>query len=333
MTSDRTFTGGQGTAQQLSSDPSVIYEHFTTISRQDGLTLDVLAVIPAAPKAILQLSHGMCEHKERYLPFMEYMAAQGYLCIIHDHRGHGKSLRDKKDLGYFYDKGGPYLVKDLHQISRDIRRRYPELPFFLFGHSMGSLAVRVYLKHYDAKLDGLIVCGSPSSHPLAGMALLLIRLMTAVRGGRSRSALADRLISLYDLPFFREKIRHAWICSDRAVVDGFNASPYCNFTFTLNGYQALLWLMLETYRKKGWRLRKPDLPILFMSGSEDPCMLSKRDFLKAIQLLRKIGYRHVSGRLFSGMRHEILNEPEKKKVYEEAAGFLNSCLAAYTVAL
>lgn len=306
---------------------TITHEKFTVISRQDGLPLDVLTVTPDAPRAILQLSHGMCEYKERYLPFMEYMAAQGCLCIIHDHRGHGKSLRREEDLGYFYHKGGPYLVKDLHQISGEIRRRYPKLPFFLFGHSMGSLAVRVYLKHYDSGLDGLIVCGSPSFHPLTAPAFSAIRLMAAVRGGRSRSALADRMISLLDLPFLMERVRHAWICTDRAVVDGFNADPYCNFTFTLNGYQSLLWLMKQAYDPTGWRFSKPDLPILFMSGEKDPCLISKREFLKAIQLLRRIGYRHVTGRLFKGMRHEILNEPGKQKVFEETAAFIHGAVS------
>lgn len=309
----------------ISAQTTITHENFTVISRQDGLALDVLTVTPDAPRAVLQLSHGMCEHKERYLPFMEYMAAQGYLCIIHDHRGHGKSLRSREDLGYFYDNGGPWLVRDLHQISREIRRRYPRLPFFLFGHSMGSLAVRVYLKHYDSEVDGLIVCGSPSRNPMTGPALWMIRLMAAVRGGRSHSMLADRMISLLDLPFRREKLHHAWICTDRTVVEEFNANPYCNFTFTLNGYHSLLWLMKQAYRPEGWRLQKPELPILFLSGANDPCMLSKREFLKSILFLRKTGYRHVTGRLYSGMRHEILNEPGRQKVFEEAAAFFDSC--------
>lgn len=305
---------------------TITHENFTIISRQDGLPLDVLTVTPDAPRAILQLSHGMCEYKERYLPFMEYMAKQGFLCIIHDHRGHGKSVRRKEDLGYFYENGGAYLVRDLHQISREIRRRYPKLPLFLFGHSMGSLAVRVYLKHYDAELSALIVCGSPSRNPFAGGALQLMHLMAAVRGGRSHSALADHMISLLDLPFLKERIRHAWICTDRFVVEEFNRNPYCNFTFTLNGYQALLWLLKQAYQPEGWRLCRPTLPILFLSGEKDPCMFSKREFLESIQFLRRIGYRRVTGRLFGGMRHEILNEPGKQKVFQETADFLNSLL-------
>lgn len=292
-------------------------------SRQDGLFLEVLILSPDSPRGILQIAHGMCEHKERYLPFMEYMAEQGFVCIIHDHRGHGKSVRSQKDLGYFYENGGPALVKDLYQISRYARRRWDGLPFFLFGHSMGSLAVRVYLKHYSAGLDGLIVCGSPSYTPMAKPGLLLISLLSAVKGGRSHSPLADRLFTLFDLPFHRERIAHAWICTDRKVVEQFNASEYCNFTFTLNGYQALLWLMIHAYDKKGWKVQKPSLPILFLSGDRDPCIISKKQFRKAVLFPGTVGYCNVSGHLYSGMRHEILNEPGRKNVYQDISSFLD----------
>lgn len=295
---------------------------FHLTSRQDGIPLEVLALFPDSPRGILQLSHGMCEYKERYLPFMEYLAGQGFVCVIHDHRGHGKSVRSKQDLGYFYENGGPALVKDLYQISCLIRKHWKGLPFFLFGHSMGSLAVRVYLKHYEPTLDGLIVCGSPSNTPAAKPAFLLVSLLASIRGGRSRSPLAERLLTLYDLPFYKEHIPHAWICSDRKVSEQFNASEYCNFPFTLGGYQALLWLLIRTYDKKGWKVQTPDLPILFLSGDQDPCMISGKRFRKAIRFLQSAGWQNVTGRLYPGMRHEILNEPRRRKVYRDIAVFL-----------
>ena len=89
--------------------------HFTFLSAQDGLSLDALLLTPPHPKAVLQIAHGMCEHKERYVPFMEYMSRSGFACVIHDHRGHGKSIRRPEDLGYFYENGGAALVEDLYQ--------------------------------------------------------------------------------------------------------------------------------------------------------------------------------------------------------------------------
>lgn len=308
---------------------NICRKSFSLTSFQDGLVLDVLTIMPDSPKALLQLAHGMCEHKERYIPFMEYLARLGFGCIISDHRGHGKSVKDPEDLGYFYENGGPSLVKDLHQVTRFIRREYPDLPFFLFGHSMGSLAVRVYLKHYEKELSGLIVCGSPSNNPLAGPGMALVRLLAGIRGERCRSRLINWLFSFsLEKPFQAEGRSHSWISSDKAVVKVYTASPYCNFTFTLNGYLALLWLLKNTYDKKGWKVKNPRLPILFLSGGDDPCMISKEKFEEAVTLLKDAGYQNVSSRIYPGLRHEILNESKRQTVYEDAAEFLLSALSS-----
>jgi len=269
----------------------------------------------------------MCEHKERYLPFMEYMAARGFVCIIHDHRGHGGSVRSMDDLGYFYADGGANLVRDLHQITRYIRRQFPALPLFLFGHSMGSLAVRAYTRYYGRELDGLIVCGSPSRNPMMVIGSHLLRLSAAILGDHSHFRLADKLFMTFNRPFRAEHLKNAWISTDHTVVTRYNSDPLCNFTFTINGYQSLLWLMYQAYLTRGWRVPNPDLPIRFISGAEDPCMLSYRDFRRAVACMESVGYRNVSWKLYPGMRHEILNEPDRTDVYRDIAEFL---LAAVT---
>ena len=123
-------------------------------SEADGLDISVLAVVPDETpyKGILQLVHGMSEYKERYLPFMEYMAKKGYVCVIHDHRGHGKSVRALDDLGYMYGGGSDAILKDIEVVNREMHQQLPDLPLILFGHSMGSLAVRA-LRSDDASLQ------------------------------------------------------------------------------------------------------------------------------------------------------------------------------------
>ena len=131
--------------------------------------LDGLVVEPeegVQRTALLQLSHGMSEYKERYLPFMEFMAEHGVVCVIHDHRGHGKSVKSEQDLGFMYGAGGAGLVEDLFLVTKWAKKEYPDLPFVLMGHSMGSLVVRAYAKEHDQELDALIVCGSPSKNYL-----------------------------------------------------------------------------------------------------------------------------------------------------------------------
>ena len=305
-------------------EESMIKKDLEFISEQDGLRLDGLLIGAEEGKAILQISHGMCEHKERYLPFMEYMANQGYICVIHDHRGHGKSVRLQEDLGYFYKNGGENLVEDLHQITQAIKKQYIGLPYFLLGHSMGSLAVRCYIKKYDTDLDGLIVCGSPSENTMAGIGILIDKAIQKYRGGHGRSSVIDTVFSKgFEKAFEKEHTPHAWICSDKNVVAAYNADPLCNFTFTLNGYEALLWLVKNTYSLQGWKVEKPKLPIYFISGAEDPCMLDQKKFLEAVALMQKIGYKQVSSKLYQNMRHEILNEKNRVLVLNDIVNFIN----------
>ena len=253
------------------------------------------------------------------------MADHGYVCVIHDHRGHGGSVRQTEDLGYFYPDGGPALVSDLYQVTRWIREQYPELPLYLFGHSMGSLAGRGYLKRYPDVPDGVFVCGSPSA--AFGRELgERVRAVLAKKKGASYQSkrLADAVFSGFQKPFRDEGRDNAWICSDPAVVDAYNADPLCTFCFTLNGYEALLYLLRTAYSETEWRVTKPELPIRFLSGADDPCRGNDEKFAQAAQLLRQVGYQNVSSRLFSGMRHEILNETEKSLVYQDVLEALDA---------
>ena len=140
-------------------------------SSYDGLNISFIVVRPqGVPKAVIQLVHGMCGCKERFLPFMEYMADNGIASIASDVRGHGASIKSRDDLGYMYQGGYKALVSDLRQVSQWGHSEFPQLPYFLLGHSMGSLAVRVYIREDDSDISGLILCGSPSWNPLSVIA-------------------------------------------------------------------------------------------------------------------------------------------------------------------
>ncbi|WP_286078086.1 alpha/beta fold hydrolase, partial [Thomasclavelia cocleata] len=132
----------------------------------DNLPLDVIISTCADPKGIVQIAHGMCEYKERYLDFINNLNQNGYIVIIHDHRGHGKSVLNENDLGYFYNDGASAIVEDIYLLSKYIKNRFNDLPLYLLGHSMGSLIVRNYIQKYDYEIDGLIICGSPSYNKL-----------------------------------------------------------------------------------------------------------------------------------------------------------------------
>ena len=288
-------------------------------SNQDGLELDVSFTKPEGEiKGIVQISHGMAEHKERYYPFMEYLASCGYICIIHDHRGHGASVKKQEDLGYFYDDKAEYIVEDLHQITTYIKEKYPDKKLILFGHSMGSMVVRKYIKKYDKDIDKLIVCGSPSQNPYLGLALIVVKILKTFKGEYHRSNLIQKLaFGLYNKKIENPISENAWVCANEDTVREYDKDELNGFVFTLNGFQNLFTLMKDIYSKEKWNLNNKALPIFFIAGEDDPVIVSSKDWQKAQDFLKEVGYENVSGKLYSGMRHEILNEKEKQKVFED----------------
>lgn len=269
-------------------------------------------------RAVLQLVHGMCEHKERYTAFMEYMASHGYACVIHDHRGHGHSIKKQDDLGYFYESGAEGMVEDIKVVNDWIRNRYPDRPIILFGHSMGSMAVRAFTRLYDDRIDGLIVCGSPSYNPAAPLGKMLAKLDCKINGDKNRPTHIQKLaVEGFNSAFKKEGRANAWVCSDKDVVDAYNQNPLCNFQFTSNGFYNLFSLMQMAYSSKGWKMSDPDLPIIFMSGEDDPCLVNLKKFKNAVNRIKKVGYTNVRNVVWPAMRHEILNEKGKGKVWKE----------------
>lgn len=300
------------------------YESYL-VSDVDELELSVLAVVPQKKpyRAVVQLVHGMSEHKERYLPFMEYLAEQGYVSVIHDHRGHGKSIRGKADLGYMYGGGAEAVVRDIGLVNRKIRAELSGLPLILMGHSMGSLAVRAFAAEHDSCMDMLIVCGSPSYNGAMPLGKAIASVEKAVLGERHRSCLIESISFGPNVWKFRkDKTCTAWICSDPAVAREYETSRLCGFTFTDDAYLALFDLMKRAYDTKHFCCTNPDMPVLFVSGAEDPCLIDVHHFAKAVQAMRSAGYFDVKGKLYPGMRHEILNEKDKYKVYKDIVTYM-----------
>ena len=294
-------------------------EQFTLNSERDGLGLSVMTIEPEGEvRALVQLAHGMAEHTERYLPFMEFLAAHGYACIINDHRGHGGSVKSKDDLGYFYADGASALVDDLHQLTLWFKKRHPGRKLILFGHSMGSLAVRAYRRKYDQDIDALVVCGSPGQNPATGMGLLLNRVMTAFKGDRYVSPMFINMATgSFSKAFPSADTKNAWLSTNQDNVKRYDADPLCGFPFTLNGYRALLELMRDAYDVAPGR--HADMPVHFVSGELDPCAPDRKGFDNAVQRMKDAGYSNVTAKMYPGMRHEILNhaEAERQAVYDD----------------
>lgn len=297
----------------------------TFFSEKDGLGISVLVVLPEKKpyRAVVQLVHGMSEYKERYLPFMEYLADHGYVAVIHDHRGHGKSVRGKEDLGYMYGGGADALLSDIGTVNRMMKEKFPGLPLILFGHSMGSLAVRAFASKHDDCMDMLIICGSPSKNPARVMGKILAYIEKAVFGAKHKSFLLEKLsFGSYETRFSKDEVCKSWVCADPEAAKAYEESEFCGFPFTDDGYLVLFELMKRAYDVKTWKCTSPDMPVLFVSGSDDPCLGNARKFAKAVRDMRRAGYGDVKGKLYPRMRHEILNEKDRYKVYRDLTGYM-----------
>lgn len=292
---------------------------FNLSASSDELQLSVMLTEPEGQASgIVQLVHGMCEHKERYIPFMEYLSSKGYICIIHDHRGHGASVKNPDDLGYMYEGGWRAMVEDIRVVCEWVRKEYPGLSLTLFGHSMGSMAVRSFAKRYDSMIDRLIVCGSPSDNPAKGAGKMLAGIIGFLRGERFRPQVLQNLsFGAYNKPFSHEPYHSAWVCSDREVLEAYHKDPLCQYIFTANGFKNLLGLMADCYSRKGWAMGSSSLPVHFISGSEDPCMISREAFDSSVKLMKDLGYGNTTFKIYEGMRHEILNESGKQTVWDD----------------
>lgn len=273
------------------------------------------------PKGIVQIAHGMCEHKERYIPLMEFLAGNGFAVVCNDHRGHGESVAGKDDLGYMGKGGWLAAVNDLKAVSDWAKGQWPGIPLTLFGHSMGSLLVRSYAKRYDDGIATLIVCGCPSDNPVKGAGIALARMIGTFRGWHYRPRiLQDLSFGSYNKPFASEGWSAGWVCSDRAVLEAYHSDPLCQYIFTADGFLNLLLLMKDCY-STGDKTKHPKLPVRFISGAEDPCRISDKDLEAAVGQMRRRGYQDVTLKVYPGMRHEIHNETGRQEVWDDILSF------------
>lgn len=300
-------------------------ETFLLRSDYDGIDISVLMVRPDfQPVAVLQIAHGMRGHKERFMPLMTYLSQRGIACVANDHRGHGDSVRSPDDRGYMYSGGYVALVEDMRMVTDWIHTAFPKLPVFILGHSMGSLAVRTYMKTHDDLVDGAFICGSPSDSPAAHMALPLFHFLTLFRHGRMRQEIIPGVTSRIFSRRFNDGGNDSWLCSDPDVRNDFSSDPSCSYDFTANAMYAMMNMMRETYSYDGWKVSNPDMPIYFISGEQDSCMRGEKSFHKSAHHMVKLGYHDVTSAIYPGMRHEVLNEIGKERVWDDILDHIRS---------
>jgi len=264
---------------------------------------------------IIYILHGMCEHKERYYKFMQYLSDAGYATIICDLRGHGYH-EDKYNLGYFGDKKA--LIEDTDEVINYIKEKYKDKKIILFGHSMGSLIARNYIQNNDSKIDKLILCGPPTINIGAGLGIALSKLISGIKGDHYRSKFIYNIsLGSYER---RNEMKNAWLINDKEVLEEYNKDDYCGFIFTSNGFISLFYMLKRAYKRK-YKLCNKNMPILLLAGTEDRVVGSKYKFRHLHRFFNRAGYDNVESHSYEGMRHELYNEKDKELVFKDIDNF------------
>lgn len=280
-------------------------------------------------KAVLQIAHGMEEHILRYQEFAIFLAQQGFLVCGNDHTGHGRSMEHWEDRGFFGEETDcwKYLVDDMHQVKEIVQRHYPSLPYFLLGHSMGSFLAREFTAEYPEELKGVIYMGTSGGHPLLDAGIFLCDEGVRLQGAKARAYAVNRLaFGAFNLKFLPKRTDYDWLSSDKEAVKNFVEDEQCGFVFTYAGYREL-FRMLKAVSGPLWAEKIPkDLPILLLSGKNDPVGDYGRGIEKVVAWLRDSGCTKVTAKLYEGGRHELLNEVFRNQVYRYLLKWLHEAM-------
>ena len=272
-------------------------------------------------RAVLQICHGMVEYIKRYDEFAQFLCEKGFYVVGNDHLGHGKSVQSKSEYGFFEKKyGNACVLGDIHTLRQRTVKKYPETPYFMLGHSMGSSLLRQYIQMYGNGLSGVVLMGVVTDHRRSSLLFVkqLCRLMAAVRGWHYRSRMVDELVTgSFNKKFKPSVTRADWITSDKEHLDAYVTDPLCSFMFTVNAYYSMMAGMLGMQKKENISMIPKSLPVLFVSGAEDPVGNFGKGVRKVCDIYKSAGLRDVSLKLYEGDRHEILNETNREQVYQE----------------
>lgn len=278
------------------------------------------------PIGVLQIVHGMAEYIDRYDNFAKYMTEQGFNVIGHDHLGHGHSVSDEHDYGFFAEENGDkIIIEDMHSVTQYAREKWEELPNFILGHSMGSFCLRQYLTKYSNDVFGAIIMGTgwiPSAAALLGKTIATNTCKS--KGSHTVNPLLIKLtLEPYNKPFAPARTNCDWLSRDEKQVDLYVNDKLCGFDFTAGAYKDFFTILEKIAKNRQLIGMRKSLPILITSGSVDP-VGGKKACEKLNAQYKRCGIDDVTLKLWENDRHEILNELDKSDVYDYIYNWLKS---------
>lgn len=254
-----------------------------------------------SPKGFVQIVHGMTEHGGRYAEFAAFLNAHGYLVVADDHRGHGKT--DPDTLGYCKGDMFADTVRDEGEITEYYRKKYAGLKYFVFGFSYGSFLTQSYIGKYGDRIDGAVIGGSSKKKDFE---VYLGSVVARLKGEKKPAKLIEKLSFGAYAKKFEDR---EWFSADAKNNAAYHSDPMCGFTCSNRFYRDMFRGMKKLYTKKYIAGLNKNLPVLLVSGAEDPVGNMGKGVKKLERFYKeKAGMKNVECVLFAGGRHEFLNE-------------------------
>lgn len=295
----------------------------------DGMQMFVYKWAPDSADAVkgaVQIAHGMAEHAARYERFGGALTEAGYAVYANDHRGHGRTAGSPDNRGYFADENGwAKVVEDMHLLTGLIKKDYPQKPFFLFGHSMGSFLSRHYAMLYGRELNGLILSGTGGDPGVAGRAGLFIARMDArLHGKKAKSEIMNKLsFGAFNHAFKPNRTEYDWLSRDHAEVDKYINDPWCGGVFTAGFFCDMLEGLSYINKKDNIAKIPKHLPVYLFSGSKDPVGANTRGVIQVYNTFKREGISDVVLRFYQDGRHEMLNEINREDIFRDVIAWLD----------
>lgn len=278
------------------------------------------------PRGIVQIEHGIAEHIERYDDFARFLADNGFIVVGDDHLGHGKSIDNGGEQGFFSESDGwDYVVWDIDRLHDIMHEKYPDLPYVFFGHSMGSFLVRTYIIRHPEKPDAVIISGTghqPLPMVLGGLAMAsaAVKLYGAHKIGNTLNNVA---FGAYNNGYAKPRTDFDWLSRDTENVDKYIADPLCGFVPTVSLFRDMMSGIKFVTNQANIDKMSKVTPVYFMSGDAAPVGENGKGVTRAYNAFCKAGLHDVKMRLYPGGRHEMLNEINRVDVYKDILDWIN----------
>ena len=282
------------------------------------------------PAGVLQIAHGVAEYALRYEPFACFLNAHGFLVVANDHLGHGESVAEGAPRLYFGEKGSwQHVVDDMYTLRCRTGEAYPELPYFIMGHSMGSFLTRTYLIRYPGTVDGAIIMGTGYMSAASTAASLAVINAECLRNGESRpSAVATKAsFGIYNRRFAPNRTSMDWLSLNPDNVDAYLKDPLCQDNASAGLFREMLSGIRFVCKEDNIRKMNHHTPILFISGAMDMVGDCSKGVERAAAAFQRAGMRDVTVKLYPELRHEVLKEDCREQVYDDIDRWLEGKLA------